>query len=63
MTFRRRAWVLGLLILLAAPALSGCGKRANLVPPEGAPATSSRTYPTSESFLIANGVLRDPRIS
>ncbi|MEC7514482.1 MAG: hypothetical protein VXY90_01125 [Pseudomonadota bacterium] len=47
MTFRRRAWVLGLLILLAAPALSGCGKRAILVPPEGAPATSSRTYPTS----------------
>ena len=47
MTFRRRAWVLGLLILLAAPALSGCGKRANLVPPEGVPATSSRTYPTS----------------
>ena len=47
MTFRRHAWVLGLLILLTALALSGGGKRANLLPPEGAPATSSRTYPTS----------------
>ena len=44
---RRRAWVFGLLILLAAPVVAGCGKRAYPVPPEGTPATATRAYPTS----------------
>lgn len=44
---RRWAWVFGLTVLLAAPVLTGCGKRADPVPPEGTPATATRAYPTS----------------